>query len=221
MASSNEARAASQARLAGFGFTLPAVAWILLFFGAPLVIMAAYSLLPLTSDGSPPQFSLKAYGDFFGQPAYVQAIWNSVVTTAIVGLPMIGAAADPRMREFMVRSGQEALDATVGLGNPVLPIFGLTEDALSRPEKRVEVLLDTLLGGFVMPDSKTTILQDWMKGRRSEVDDINGLVAETHRRLGSRAPANEAVVEVAHRIENDELKPGVENLDLLIELERH
>jgi 2-dehydropantoate 2-reductase len=145
---------------------------------------------------------------------------TTLVTTAIVGLPMVEAAADPRMRDFMLRSGQQALDATVGLGNPVLPIFGLTEDALRQPEKRVEVLLDTLLGGFVMPDSKTTILQDWMKGRRSEVDDINGLVAETHRRLGGRAPTNEAVVEVAHRIENHELKPGAENLDLLLELER-
>jgi spermidine/putrescine transport system permease protein len=84
MVSSNEARAASQARLAGFGFTLPAVAWVLLFFGAPLAIMAVYSLLPLTTDGSPPHLSFKAYGDFFRQPAYVQAIWNSVVTTAVV-----------------------------------------------------------------------------------------------------------------------------------------
>jgi len=82
--SSNEQRAASQARAAGFGFTLPAVAWILLFFGAPLVVMAVYSLLPLTMDGSPPHLSLKAYSDFFGQPAYVQAIWNSVLTTAMV-----------------------------------------------------------------------------------------------------------------------------------------
>jgi len=84
MASSNEARAAQQARLAGFGFTLPAVAWIVLFFGAPLVIMAVTSLLPLTADGSPPHFSLKAYSDFFGQSAYVLAAWNSIVTTAIV-----------------------------------------------------------------------------------------------------------------------------------------
>jgi spermidine/putrescine transport system permease protein len=82
--SSNEHRAASQARLAGFGFTLPAVAWVLLFFGAPLAIMAVYSLLPLTSDGAPRHLSLGAYRDFFGQPAYVEAVWNSVVTTAIV-----------------------------------------------------------------------------------------------------------------------------------------
>jgi spermidine/putrescine transport system permease protein len=82
--SSNEQRAASQARAAGLGFTLPAVAWILLFFGAPLVIMAVMSLLPLTTDGAPSHLSFKAYTDFFSQPAYVQAIWNSVVTTTIV-----------------------------------------------------------------------------------------------------------------------------------------
>ena len=82
--STNEQRAASQARAAGFGFTLPAVAWIVLFFGAPLVIMGAMSLLPLTGDGSPAHWSLKAYRDFFAQPAYVEAIWNSVVTTAMV-----------------------------------------------------------------------------------------------------------------------------------------
>jgi spermidine/putrescine transport system permease protein len=81
--STNEQRASRQARAAGFGFTLPAVAWILLFFGAPLVIMAVMSLLPLTADGSPPRLSLKAYSDFFSQPAYVEAIWNSVATTAI------------------------------------------------------------------------------------------------------------------------------------------
>ena len=75
--STNERRAASQARAAGFGFTLPAVAWVALFFAAPLIIMAVYSFLPLTSDGSPPHLSFKAYGDFFAQPAYVQAIWNS------------------------------------------------------------------------------------------------------------------------------------------------
>jgi 2-dehydropantoate 2-reductase len=80
----------------------------------------------------------------------------------------------------------------------------------------VETLLDTLLGGFVMPDSKTTILQDWIKHRRSEVDDINGLVVRTHAALGGSAPANAAVVEFAHRIERGELEPGLGNLgDLL------
>ena len=118
----------------------------------------------------------------------------------------------------MLQSGQEALDATLMLGNPILPIFGLTPHVVSEPATVVEALLDTLLDGFVLPKSITTILQDWMKGRRSEVENINGLVASTHRDYGARAPVNEAVVEVAHRIETGELKPGMANLGVMLDL---
>lgn len=143
---------------------------------------------------------------------------TTLVTTAILGLPMREAAEISEMRALMLRSGQEALEATVGLGNPVLPIFGLDAAAVSRPDTTVEVLLDTLLQGFMRPESKTTILQDWMKGRRSEVDDLNGLVAATHRVLGGRAPVNEAVVELAHRIERGDVEPGRHNLPVLLEM---
>jgi 2-dehydropantoate 2-reductase len=144
---------------------------------------------------------------------------TTLVTTAILGLPMVEAAAIPEMRELMLRSGREALAATVGLGNGVRPIFGLTAADVADRGRVVERLLDTLLTGFVMPDSKTTILQDWMKGRRSEVDDINGLVARTHHELGARAPANEAVVSLAHEIERGEREPRLDNLERLLRLE--
>jgi 2-dehydropantoate 2-reductase len=143
---------------------------------------------------------------------------TTLVTTALLGLPMVEAAAIPEMRALMLRSGQEALDATIALGNPILPIFGLTTADVSAPEAVVETLLDTLLAGFVMPDSKTTILQDWMKNRRSEVRELNGLVAETHRSLGGRADVTEAVVETARRVELGELDPAPRNLDLLLEV---
>ena len=143
---------------------------------------------------------------------------TTLATTAIVGLPMIEAAGIPEMRRFMLQSGQEALDATLMLGNPILPIFGLTPDVVSEPATVVEALLETLLDGFVLPKSITTILQDWMKGRRSEVENINGLVASTHRDFGLRAPVNEAVVEVARRIERGELEPGMANLGIVLDL---
>jgi 2-dehydropantoate 2-reductase len=140
---------------------------------------------------------------------------TTLATTAILGLSMVEAAAVPAMREVMLRSGQEALDATVGLGNPIPPIFGLTPDDVSQPETVVETLLDTLLEGFVLPHSTTTILQDWTKGRRSEVDDINGHVVRTLHALGRSAPVNTAVVELAHAIERGELEPSPSLLDRL------
>jgi spermidine/putrescine transport system permease protein len=84
--STAESRAARRARLSGLGFTLPAVAWILIFFAAPLAIMAAYSLMPLDATGRPGSVSLGAYRAFFAESAYTAALWNSVVTTIIVVL---------------------------------------------------------------------------------------------------------------------------------------
>jgi 2-dehydropantoate 2-reductase len=140
---------------------------------------------------------------------------TTLVTTAILGMSMADAAAVPEMRELMLRSGQEALDATVGLGNPILPIFGLTPEDVARPETVVETLLDTLLAGFVLPHSVTTVLQDWQKGRHSEVDDLNGHVVRTLRSLGVDAPVNAAVVELAHEIERGSLSPDPSLLERL------
>lgn len=140
---------------------------------------------------------------------------TTLVTTAVLGLSIHEAAAIPEMRELMLRSGQEALDTGGALGYPVLPIFGLKPDDMSHSNRLVETLLDVLLAGFTLPHTITTVLQDWMKSRHSEVDDLNGLVAAEAARLGHHAPVNAAIAELAHRIEQGRLKPDPSNLSLL------
>jgi hypothetical protein len=76
---------------------------------------------------------------------------TTLVPTATLGISMVDAANVPQMRDLMLRAGQEALDATLALGNPILPIFGLGADEVARPKAVVETLLDTLLAGFVLP----------------------------------------------------------------------
>jgi 2-dehydropantoate 2-reductase len=142
---------------------------------------------------------------------------TTLATTAILGVPIAEAAAAPVIREIMLSAGEEALEATVGLGNPVLPIFGLTSADVARRETVVETLLNTLLNGFVLPYSTTTILQDWTKGRRSEVDDINGHVARTLGRLELPAPVNAAIVSVAQAVEHGSLQPSQFLLSVLVE----
>ncbi|NEM92349.1 ketopantoate reductase family protein [Galbitalea soli] len=143
---------------------------------------------------------------------------TTLVTTASVGLSMLDALELPGMRELMVASGKEALGAAVALGHPVLPIFGLKPEDVVEVDTVVDTLLDTLYRGFVLPNTTTTVLQDWTKSRHSEVDDLNGHVVHTRHQLGLPSPVNEAVVEVAHRIERGELAPAPENLALLREL---
>jgi 2-dehydropantoate 2-reductase len=143
---------------------------------------------------------------------------TTLVSTALLGLSMHEAVALPGMRELMIRSGQEALDTGAALGYPVLPIFGLKAEDMRQTNRLVEKLLDVLLSGFTLPTTKTTVLQDWMKGRHSEVDDLNGLVASEAGKLGRPAPVNAAIAELAHRVEKGTLKADPSNLTLLLEM---
>lgn len=79
-------------------------------------------------------------------------------------------------------------------------------------------LLDTLVRGFVLPRSTSTILQDWGKSRRSEADDINVLVVNVLHGAGRTSPANAAVVALARCIERVELQTSPSYLDALLSL---
>ena len=143
---------------------------------------------------------------------------TTLVSTALLGLSIHEAAAIPAMRELMVRSGEEALATGAALGHPLLPIFGMSPEDLRGGNRPVAVLLDRLLGGFTLPHTTTTVLQDWQKGRHSEVDDLNGLVAAEALRLGRPAPVNAAIAALAREVERGRLAPAPGNLERLAAL---
>ena len=143
---------------------------------------------------------------------------TTLATTACLGRTIMDAESVPGMREFMLRAGQEALDVGDSLGFRRRPIFGLTERDVADSNRLVETMLDKLLSGFVLSNTKGVVLQDWEKGRKSELEDLTGHVALKARELGMSAPACEAVAQVARRIERGELDPGVDNLALLNDL---
>jgi 2-dehydropantoate 2-reductase len=138
---------------------------------------------------------------------------STLVASAILGLPIAAAAKLEPMREVMLAAGREALAAGELRGLPRKPIFGLDSAAVESAEDLPTYLLDTLVERFVLPETTSTVLHDWRKGRRAEVDAINGEVVAT---LGAEAPVNRVIVAVARRIEAGELEPSEANLDLLL-----
>ena len=96
-----------------------------------------------------------------------------------------------------------------------MPIFGDKRIEVNDPDHHATVLFDAVLSGWTLSDTKVATLQDWIKGRRAEIDDINGLVVGEQTRLGGEAPVNRQLVEIAHRIERGELAPDPSNADLL------
>lgn len=139
-----------------------------------------------------------------------------LVPSAILGLPLGEAEELPGMRRFMIETGQEAVRACLASGGRLMPIFGMSEEEIGDPDDYAVALLDRVLTDFTLPSTRTTVLQDWMKGRRSEVRQINGLVVDTLRAAGASAPRNERVVDLALRIESGELQASPENLAALL-----
>jgi 2-dehydropantoate 2-reductase len=136
--------------------------------------------------------------------------------SAIVDLPLLQAAKLPGMHDFMAAAGKEAVRTALALGSRVVPIFGLADVDPQDPEAFVDRMLDAVYTQWSLPHTRTTVLQDWMKGRHSEFEEINGLVAREQERLGGHAPANSAVVELSRKIERGEIQAGPDCADLLI-----
>jgi 2-dehydropantoate 2-reductase len=131
-----------------------------------------------------------------------------LVTSAILDLPLLDAIALPGMHEFMTETGKEAGRTAVALGNKIVPIFGMADIDTSSPDAFATELLDRVLVDYSLPDTRTTVLQDWMKGRRAEIEEINGLVVREQSRLGGSVPANEITLRLARDIEAGTLTAG-------------
>jgi len=142
---------------------------------------------------------------------------GELVPSAILDVALFEAVRMPGVHEFMVRCGMEAARAAVADGSRLVPIFGLTADQVTEPDQYAADLLGEVLDKYSLPDTRTTVLHDWMKGRHSEYREVNGLVVDV---LGAAdAPHNAHTVELARRIEAGELERGPQNLELLVGME--
>ncbi len=65
---------------------------------------------------------------------------------------------------------------------------------------------------------RASMLQDIEKGKKCEVDAINGVVSDFGKKYGSPTPINDKTVEIIKKIENGELKPSFDNLSLFDEV---
>ena len=63
---------------------------------------------------------------------------------------------------------------------------------------------------------RPSLLQDGMRGRRTEVQYLNGYVSEQGRQVGVPTPFNDKVVELITRVPPGTLKPDPKNLDPLV-----
>jgi len=138
-----------------------------------------------------------------------------MLPSAILGVPLLSAVEVPGIRDVMDAASREAYDVARRLGIEMVPIFGKTAADVPDSDQYAIDLLDAVLESYSLPDTRVAVLQDWMKGRRAELDAFSGHIAAQSRRLGVATPVNDGILQLAQRIEAGELAPGLENADLL------
>jgi 2-dehydropantoate 2-reductase len=144
-----------------------------------------------------------------------------LIPSAILDMPLGDAARWPGMLEVMRAAGYEAMNAALADGAKIVPIIGMPPMTANHHERYVDQIFEEVLTTFSQPDTLTTSLQDWRKGRRAEVREVNGWVVDKLREHGHDAPVNKRVVEVALEIEKGKLEASPHNAARLIEALRN
>ena len=185
-----------------------------------------FSLGSLTDKVNPHFADVKALLELMGpvvvEENFIGTRWSKLLInasfsgmSAVLGCTFGEAAGDKASRRIVQALIKECIDVCAAGGIKIEPVQG----------KDICKLLDykgpvkKALSFFIIPIAirkharlKASMLQDLEKGKKSEVEAINGVVCAYGRKVGCPTPMNDKVVEVIHRIEAGELKPSWENL---------
>jgi 2-dehydropantoate 2-reductase len=143
--------------------------------------------------------------------------------SAVTGLLGKDIDCDTDVRRLTVRLGAEAVRVGKALGYDIERIGKLDPARLQTAGEgdaaalaEIEgLLLDEAEKGTRGALQRPSTGQDIIKGRRTEIDFINGYIADKGAEIGVEAPANRALTQMVKRVERGELTPRRENIDQL------
>lgn len=128
--------------------------------------------------------------------------------SASTGLGSQQMAEDPRLRLIRINLAKEAAKVGLAMGLSVVDINGVPAETWADADKGdVFEELDAHMsshGGRV--NWLASMAQDVYKGRRSEINLMNGLVAAKGREVAIPTPYNDAVIEVMNGIDDKTLE---------------
>ena len=139
--------------------------------------------------------------------------------SAVLGCTFGEAAGPKESRRIVQKLIKECIDVCRAGGIRIEPVQGKDIVKLldySNPLKRAFAFMIIPVAIRKHAKLKASMLQDIEKGKLTVVDEINGAVSDYGRMVGCPTPANDKVVEIIHRIEKGELKPGFANLTLFV-----
>ncbi len=146
--------------------------------------------------------------------------WSKLVANAMqnglsacTGLPGVEIVKSEPLRRFSTRLGSEAIRVGQALGYSLEEILHLDPETIARAGEgdaaAVEVVTAQRLKDMarVSGEQRPSMGQDMMKGRRTEIEFLNGYVVREGTKVGLAARANAALTDIVKRVEKGELQP--------------
>jgi 2-dehydropantoate 2-reductase len=178
----------------------------------------ARELARVLSDVAPAKVTTNLWGERWSKLAV------NCMANPVAGLSGFGSA-EVRMEEaprrLAIQIAAEVIRVGRAVGYEVEPIFGIdaqrfVDAAEGIGLERVEA--DMIAEAKRRSGGRPSFLQDVLKKRRTEVDYLNGYVAEQGRKVGVKTPFNDAIVELVHRHGVGTLVPDPKNLEPLVRM---
>ncbi|MDH2406576.1 2-dehydropantoate 2-reductase [Bradyrhizobium sp. SSUT18] len=123
--------------------------------------------------------------------------------------------AHPLIRRVVIRLGGEAVRVGQALGYDLEQIAGLAPDQLLAASEGDERALSAVEAHIEKGTSsqarsnlqRPSMAQDIQKGRRTEIDEINGFIVRKAQEAGCAAPTHQRIVDIVRRVERNEISP--------------
>ena len=178
----------------------------------------ARALVGILNDVAPARLTTNLWGERWSKLAV------NCMANPLAGLSGLGSAevrSQPVPRRIAIQIAAEVITVGRAYGYEVEPIFGIEAQRLvDAAEGRglAEVEADMAGGTQFLTGGRPSLLQDVLKGRRTEVDYLNGYVAEQGRKAGVKTPFNDAIVRLIKGHGVGRLKPDPKNLEPLVRM---
>ena len=175
------------------------------------------SLAETMSVIGPTKVTTNLWGERWAKLA-TNSMANSV--SSLTGLGSGALRLTPGPANISIKITAEVVSVGKALGIEVEPINGIPAEMYERAsdaQVMEEVKTRLAAGAGELGEGVPSMAQDVQKGRRTEIEYLNGYVARRGKEAGVATPINEAVTQLVKRLERGELKPDVSNIKHLQE----
>ena len=154
------------------------------------------------------------WGERWGKLS-INAMGNPV--QSMTGLGGRDIAAEPRGREITIRLGSESARVGLALGHRVVKFGAATAEQWADAGTNRDTY--RTIDAAIVPKAGSTrnwrssMAQDVIKGRRTEIEFMNGFVVAQGKHVGVKTPVSEAVVEIVREIDAKRRKPSPDHIE--------